>query len=136
MARKKQFTAEEVAQAVKKAQGFVTVAARALGCTTRTIHNYRNTYKLVAEAFDESRETHLDFVEGKLMQQIKAGNIAGIIFYLKTQGRTRGYIERSQVEIVKGELQAMLDLLEKELPPEEYDHVLAVLAGAGQPQTD
>lgn len=128
MGRKKQFTAEEVAQAVKKAQGFVTVAARALGCTSQTIHNYRKTYKVVAEAFDESRETHLDFAEGKLMQQIKAGNITGIIFYLKTQGRTRGYIERSQVEIVKGELQAMLDLLEKDLSSEEYDRVLDILA--------
>lgn len=132
MARKKKFSAEEVAQAVRDTRGFVSVAARKLGCTTQTVHNYRNSYKSVAEAFDESRESHLDFAEGKLIEQIKAGNIAGIIFYLKTQGRIRGYVERSQVEVVQKELRAMIDLLEKELPPEVLEIVFNVLARAGR----
>lgn len=132
MARQKRYKADEVAAAIKKAKGFVTVAARDLGCTTQTIHNYRNAYKAVADAFEESRESHLDFTEGKLLEQIKAGNITGIIFYLKTQGRNRGYIERSQVEIVQKELQAFLDLIEKELPPEVSELVLNVLAESGR----
>ena len=39
----------------------------------------------------------LDFAESGLHEQIMDGNITAIIFYLKTKGKVRGYIERSEV---------------------------------------
>jgi hypothetical protein len=81
-------------------QGFVTKAAAKLGCTTQTIYNYRDKYKTVADAIFESREKRHDFVESRMMTRIKEGSDTMIIFYLKTQGRDRGYIERYQVEPV------------------------------------
>ena len=42
--------------------------------------------------------THkFDFAESELMKLIKDGNVAATIFFLKTQGKARGYIERQEV---------------------------------------
>lgn len=45
----------------------------------------------------------LDFVESKLHKAIEQGNIAGIIFYMKTKGKERGYIERRELTGKNGE---------------------------------
>jgi hypothetical protein len=41
----------------------------------------------------------LDFVESKLHKQIENDNTTATIFYLKTKGKKRGYIERKEVEM-------------------------------------
>ncbi len=44
----------------------------------------------------EARESSIDLAESKLIEAIKAGNLTAIIFFLKTQGKSRGYSERSE----------------------------------------
>ena len=39
----------------------------------------------------------LDFAESQLHKQISEGNTSGTIFYLKTKGKKRGYVERQEV---------------------------------------
>jgi hypothetical protein len=39
----------------------------------------------------------LDTAESALFNQIKEGNVTSIIFYLKTKGRRRGYVERQEI---------------------------------------
>jgi excisionase family DNA binding protein len=95
--RKPKFTAEEVAEAVKRAKGFLTVAAQILGCHYRTILNYAQRYKIVREALDEARQQVLDVAEAKLLEQVQAGDLRAIMFYLRTFGKTRGYIERLEI---------------------------------------
>ena len=92
------FTAKQVADAIRECQGFVTKAAGKLDCSVATIYNYVNRYQSVQEARDESREAMLDFAEGKLLSLIRKGNVAATIFFLKTQGKSRGYIERQEVD--------------------------------------
>lgn len=46
------------------------------------------------KAREKANASGTDMVETALMKSIKDGNIAGIIFYLKTQARDRGYIEK------------------------------------------
>ena len=50
-----------------------------------------------AKEVENIKEDTKDFVEGKLMQNISAGKEASIFFYLKTQAKDRGYIERTEV---------------------------------------
>jgi hypothetical protein len=97
MARPHRYKADEVSKALKDAQGLVSVAARALGCRTQTIYNYMKKYKSVERARFESREQLLDLAEAKLFEQIKDGNMTGIIFALKTVGKHRGYVERREI---------------------------------------
>lgn len=90
------YTAEQVIQAVRKNKGILTLAARDLGCTRQTLHNYVNRYTTVADEVSSQREGLLDLAEGKLFEQVNAGNITAIIFTLKTLGKHRGYIERQE----------------------------------------
>lgn len=91
------YTAEQVAQALKDANGIVRYAAQRLGCSRLTVYNYMKKYASVKQAHEDARENQIDYVEGKLLEQINSGNITAIIFYLKTQAKHRGYTERQEV---------------------------------------
>ena len=43
-------------------------------------------------------EELLDFAESQLMHHITKGNLTAIIFYLKTKGQSRGYIEKQYIQ--------------------------------------
>ena len=87
-------TADQYAQAIRDANGMVSVAARRLGCSRRSIYNARDRHAKVREALEDTRERTTDMAESKLYQLINEGNPTAIIFYLKCQARERGYIER------------------------------------------
>jgi hypothetical protein len=44
----------------------------------------------------------VDVAESKLMAKIDAGDTTAIIFFLKTQGKGRGYVERQEVTGAEG----------------------------------
>ena len=98
MAKKNGFTATQVIQALEDADGYVSKAASLLRCSPRTVYNYRDRFVTVAEAWEAIREKRHDFVENALHKQIQNGNVTAIIFYLKTQAKSRGYIERQEIE--------------------------------------
>lgn len=98
----RQYTDAEIEKAVVKAAGMVSVAARALGCNTQTIYNRMKEVPAVRLAVENARDDLLDRAESKLLEQIEDGNITAIIFALKTQGKSRGYVERQEVTGVDG----------------------------------
>lgn len=87
-------TPELVAVAIYEARGMLSIAARKLGTTSRTVKGFVDREELCRVAYEEADEMLLDFVEAKLYQKIKAGDIASIIFYLRTKGKRRGYTEK------------------------------------------
>ncbi len=94
--KKREATAARIIEALKECNGLLTLAARKAGVTYRTIKRYADEYPTVAEAYKESKETMLDVAEGKLYQAIGKGESWAICFYLKTQGKQRGYVERQE----------------------------------------
>ena len=50
---------------------------------------------------NDLKEVETDGVESALHKLINAGNPAAIIFYLKTKGKNRGYIEKQEFEVIK-----------------------------------
>jgi hypothetical protein len=90
------YTAQQVIDAVTTGKGLVTVAARHLGCHPDTIRRYRREYPTVAAAFQVQREGITDMAEAALYKAINDGQPWAVCFYLKTQGRDRGYIERHE----------------------------------------
>ena len=88
------FTAQQVADALTQAKGFVSVAARNLGCADNTVRNYMERYAVCKQAVTDARESMIDIAEGRLYQNINSGDNTAIIFFLKTQAKHRGYVER------------------------------------------
>jgi hypothetical protein len=96
------FTPEQVIEALTFTKGMRTKAAKRLRCTYNTVVRYINEYPEVAEAEIQARETMLDAVELKAYTQAMKGDTTMIIFMLKTQGKKRGYVERTEQDITSG----------------------------------
>lgn len=86
----------DYANAITEAQGLISVAARRLGITRSAVYAAINRHPTVAEALQDARERTTDLAEGKLYQKISDGDMTAIIFYLKTQAKNRGYVERQE----------------------------------------
>jgi hypothetical protein len=97
MAKKNGYTAQQVIKAIEDADGYVSKAASILKCSPRTVYNYRDKFPTVAEAWEAIREKRHDYVENALHKLIREGNVTAIIFYLKTQAKDRGYVERQEL---------------------------------------
>jgi len=93
------YTAEIMIEAIKKNNGILAKAGQAIGCDRQTVANYIKRHPTVAAAYEEARETNIDFVESKLMQNIAAGDTVAIIFFLKTVAKDRGYIEQRRIDL-------------------------------------
>lgn len=76
--------------------GVVTQACKIAKLDRATFYNYYNSDAEFKKACDECQDIALDFVESRLMKQIQNGDTTGIIFYLKTKGKHRGYIQTSE----------------------------------------
>lgn len=91
-------TAEQMIEAINKGRGFVTEAADELGVSRQTFYVYLKKFVTVQQALEDARERRHVMVENKLMSAIAQGNITAIIFYLKTQAKHKGYVERQELE--------------------------------------
>ena len=90
-------TAEQMIEAIKGGRGFVTEAADKLGVSRQTFYTYLKRYTTVQQALEDARERRHEMVENKLMSLIAQGNVAAVIFYLKTQCKHLGYVERQEL---------------------------------------
>jgi len=98
MAKTEQFTAQEMIDALTATRGMITLAAQKLDCAPNTVRRYIREYKSVAEAQRTNRDKMTDAVELKLYDKMMSGDTTAIIFYLKTQARDRGYVEKILIE--------------------------------------
>ena len=78
--------------------GNISVTCEAVGVSRRTYYNWFEQDEEFKDAILSVKESMIDFTESKLMELIREKNITAIIFYLKTQAKHRGYIERSEID--------------------------------------
>lgn len=84
---------DKVATAYKKAAGNLSLCAESLGIDRRTLDRWRKKYPELHSMMTDVEEGLLGLCESRLLQEINGGNLTAIIFYLKTKGKQRGYIE-------------------------------------------
>ena len=91
--------------AYEKSLGVLKPACDMTGMCRKTIWEWRKKYPEFDAACHDCEETAVDFVETKLYKLINDGAEASTIFYMKTKGRKRGYVEKHEVDMsaeVKG----------------------------------
>ena len=81
----------------------ISATCNALGISRQTYYNWLKNDEDLKIEIEDSKEAVLDNVESKLLSAINDGNITAIIFYLKTKGKHRGYIERNEITGADGE---------------------------------
>jgi len=84
-------------EALEQTLGVVTTACRKIGMERSTVYAWLKTDPAFKAKYDELQSVALDFAESKLHQRIAEGSDACTIFYLKTKGKGRGYVERTEI---------------------------------------
>ena len=85
-------------KACNKSGGILQVIADRLSVSRRAIYDYLEKHDFARTAFNESREQLTDMAEAQLVNKIQAGDNWAIGFRLKTIGKDRGYVERSEID--------------------------------------
>lgn len=93
------YTMQQVADAIRKARGMLTVTADVLNCEPATVYRYIERYPQLRQVVNESRERMTDIAENALYRAIEDLQPWAVSMYLKSQGRSRGYGDQSQLEI-------------------------------------
>ena len=106
------YTTEVMIEAIQISEGNLSEAARRLECSRTTVHNYVNKYVTVRRADDEANESFLDEAESQLRRAVKKGQLPAIMFALKTKGKSRGYVERQEVQHEGGDKPIPITLIE------------------------
>lgn len=86
-------------EALKQSLGIVTAAAEFVGIERSTHYDWLKVDEDYKAAVDSIQDITLDFAESQLHKQIKDGEVTSTIFYLKTKGKKRGYVERVEQDV-------------------------------------
>jgi hypothetical protein len=100
---KKVPAASTLKRMIEEERGNVSTVARKVGVSRKAIMNHVGQSPDLIEALADARETMLDQAESKLYEKVLAGETVELLFFLKTQGRSRGYSERMEVTGADGE---------------------------------
>lgn len=90
--------------ALEKSLGVVTSACKTVGIGRTTHYLWMQEDKEYKAAVEELSDVAIDFAESQLHKQIKEGNSTATIFFLKTKGKKRGYVERQEIDVSSGKL--------------------------------
>ena len=113
MSTKSQKIKKDLIEAMQKCKCIVTDACKMVGITRKTYYEYYKKDPEFKEAVDDLADTALDFAESKLFEKMNGVTMGkatdqgikvydvppsdtALIFYLKTKGKSRGYIERTE----------------------------------------
>ncbi len=86
-----------IIESLEKSLGVVTTACKIVGVGRTTFYEWLKDDEEFAKQVDDIQNIALDYAESQLHKQIGDGSTAATIFYLKTKGKKRGYIERQEI---------------------------------------
>lgn len=73
--------------------GWIAPAAKALGMRRTSLHRRIAASARLRTIVEDLREEHLDLAENKLLRAVQNSQPWAICFFLKCQGKNRGWIE-------------------------------------------
>jgi len=87
--------------ALEKSLGVVSTACKAVDISRQTHYRWMREDDEYKTAVEELSEVAVDFAESHLHKLIRDGNPAATIFFLKTKGKNRGYVERQEIAVAE-----------------------------------
>lgn len=87
----------QIEEALRKSGGFQSKAADMLGISQPAVSKRISNNKRLQRAVRAIKEQYLDLAEINLLKLIRDGDLGSICFYLKCQGKHRGYVERQEI---------------------------------------
>ena len=94
---------QQMIEALTETMGIVTSACQKVNISRNTHYRWYNEDTEYQKQVDDIDNIALDCAEEQLLNHIKKSDITAIIFYLKTKGKRRGYIERQELTGKDGE---------------------------------
>jgi len=88
---------ESFLKSLEKSLGVVTVACKKANIPRSTYYKWLKEDEAFAREVEDIDNVALDFAESKLHEQISNNVPSSTMFYLKTRGKKRGYIERQEI---------------------------------------
>ena len=95
----RKITDEEIAKTYERKGCNVTATCLALGITRTTFYNRKKKSRKLESRLQECEESIIDYAESKLMEHIQNGDITSLLFFLKTKGKKRGYVEKTESDV-------------------------------------
>ena len=96
MNKTEQLKKGQLLEALEKSLGIVSTACQSVGVSRTTYYKYYNDDEQFKSQVDGISDIALDCAESQLFELIKEKNVTAIIFYLKTKGKKRGYVEKQE----------------------------------------
>jgi predicted transcriptional regulator len=90
--------AASVEEQLRKLDGSQAAVARFFGVTRQAVSKLVAAHPALQDACRDAREGMKDEAESSLYRAVKDGQAWAVCFFLKTQAKDRGYIERQEIE--------------------------------------
>ena len=94
--RKERVPTKRIIECLRETNGLVSLAAKRVPCSQSTINTRRKRVKAVEDVIRECRGELVDFGELALRRAVVDGEPWAVGLVLKTLGRDRGYVERTE----------------------------------------
>lgn len=105
---------EEFLEVYSQKANNVHLTCKTLGIERGTFYKWLKEDEEFKEKIMNLEEGDIDSAETALKRQILDGNITAIIFYLKTKGKNRGYVERQELTGINGQKLFEVEILDGE----------------------
>ena len=97
-------------ECLERALGVVSTACKKADISRTTHYRWMEQEEYAAKV-REIQDVAVDFAESHLHKLIQNGNPAATIFYLKTKGKNRGYVERQEIDHTDNGLNVQVEVI-------------------------
>jgi hypothetical protein len=118
--RKKEFL-----NALDENIGIVTTVCIKQGISRDTYYRWLRHDPAFAERVQEIKDRGIDFAEDMLMSKIVAGDLQAVMFFLRSQGKHRGWNDKVDVHLTASNNVALTDRLMENLDEETRDKLVS-----------
>ncbi len=135
MKPRRRISSIEIERALRAADGIVVLTAKKLGVDPSTIRRRLRAEPKLREVRDELVESFVDLAETQLRRLVKKGNLGAVIFTLRTLGRSRGYVERQEVDMANVE-PIRFYIPKKQALPDDEEPLATIAVGPSPKEPD